>query len=316
MGWIITTATRPLFKYSQNRPLLKFAGILLGISLISSSGLFAWFVIRVAQEIHPLCQITLSVLLLASCFAGKSLRVAAEEVLVPLVAQKLYTIGLLPFPLSQYLALAKPETENNLNQARQKLSGYVGRDTQNLSEAEILRAVLETVTENAVDGVTAPLIWAIAGALIPGIGPVPLAFAYKAASTLDSMIGYKQSPYTDIGWFSAKFEDCLTWLPCRLTVITLALYSGKPWQVWQICQRDAPQDPSPNSGWSECVYAAILGVQLGGINTYQGIIKQKPLLGDALFPITPEKILQALTLTRFCCLTSLFLAAIGLGLRF
>ena len=99
---------------------------------------------------------------------------------------------------------------------------------QNLSEAEILRAVLETVTENATDGVMAPLFYAIVGAFIPVIGAVPLALAYKASSTLDSMVGYREAPYTYIGWFSARLEDCLTWLPCRLTVITLALLSGKP----------------------------------------------------------------------------------------
>ena len=129
-----------------------------------------------------------------------------------------------------------------------------------------------------------------------------MALAYKAASTLDSMVGYQQEPFTDLGWFSAKFEDILTWIPCRLTVLTLAILSGKPILVLSICRRDAPQDPSPNSGWSECIYAAILGVQLGGKNTYQGVIKEKPLLGDPLNPITPQSIQKALNLTRICCL--------------
>ncbi len=111
--------------------------------------------------------------------------------------------------------------------------------------------------------------------------------AYKAASTLDSMVGYREVPYTYLGWFSAKLEDGLTWLPCRLTVLTLSLLSGKPLHIWKICQRDAPQDPSPNSGWSECAYAAVLGVQVGGINHYRGIEKHKPLLGDVTHPITP-----------------------------
>jgi adenosylcobinamide-phosphate synthase len=116
------------------------------------------------------------------------------------------------------------------------------------------------------------------------------------------MIGYQREPYLDLGWFSAKVDDGLTWLPCRLTVVTLALIAGKPRQVWRICQRDAPQDPSPNSGWSEGVYAAILGVQLGGINYYQKIRQDKPLLGDAIANITPTTIEQALSLTRTCCL--------------
>ncbi|MGK7936898.1 MAG: cobalamin biosynthesis protein, partial [Xenococcaceae cyanobacterium] len=92
--------------------------------------------------------------------------------------------------------------------------------------------------------------------------------------------------------------------------------SGKPRQVLSICRRDALKDPSPNSGWSECVYAAILGVQLGGINTYGGIVKEKPLLGEAVNPITPEKIEQALRLTRYCCLLWLAIALIILELYY
>jgi adenosylcobinamide-phosphate synthase len=125
------------------------------------------------------------------------------------------------------------------------------------------------------------------------------------------MVGYQREPFTDIGWFSAKFEDLLTWLPCRLTVLTISLIARQPLKVWRICQRDAIQDPSPNAGWSECAYAVVLGVQLGGKNTYQGVIKEKPLLGNPDELITEEKIEQALTLTRLCFLSWLFL---GVGL--
>jgi adenosylcobinamide-phosphate synthase len=168
--------------------------------------------------------------------------------------------------------------------------------------------VLETVTENATDGVMAPLFYTIVGAFIPVIGAVPLALAYKASSTLESMVGYKELPYTYLGWFSARWEDGFTWLPCRLTVITLSLLSLKPVNVWRICRRDAIKDPSPNSGWSECAYAAVLGVQLGGINWYRGVAKEKPLLGDAIYPITPDSIDQALQLTRYAFLLWLGLA--------
>jgi adenosylcobinamide-phosphate synthase len=255
----------------------RWAGIVLGVGLIIGSGLAGWFVVQGARWIHPLVGIVVESIILASCFAGRSLRAAAVDVLQPL-------------------------TNGHLDQARSQLSQYVGRDTKQLDEPEILRAVLETVTENAIDGVTAPLFYAIVGAFFPGVGSAPLALAYKAASTLDSMVGYRVEPYTDLGWFSAKLEDYLTWLPCRLTVITLALVSGKPQKVWQLCLRDAPKDPSPNSGWSECTYAAILGVQLGGINWYQGVAKHKPLLGDPVYPITPEKINQALGLMRYSVL--------------
>ena len=175
----------------------------------------------------------------------------------------------------------------------------MGRDTENLTKTEILRATLETVTENATDGVIAPLLYAIIGALIPGIEPITLAMAYKASSTLDSMIGYLHEPYTHLGWFSANLEDRITWFPCRLNILTLSIISRKPMKVWRVCCRDAKKDPSPNSGWSECAYASILRVQLGGINWYNGIAKYKPLLGDPILPITAKSIYQALDLTRY-----------------
>ncbi|MDF5732287.1 MAG: adenosylcobinamide-phosphate synthase CbiB [Rhizonema sp. PD38] len=277
MGWVITRFTKFALNYSQNSLTQRIAGIALGVILIFGSGLVGWLIIQSAKLLHPLLGLATESILLASCFALKSLRQAAETVLQPLTA-------------------------GQLSNARSILSHYVGRDTQNLTEPEILRAILETVTENATDGVMAPLFYAIVGACVPQIGPTPLALAYKASSTLDSMVGYRVSPYTYIGWFSARLEDCLTWLPCRFTVMTLSFVSGKPKYIWQICQRDAVADPSPNSGWSECAYAAILGVQMGGTNWYGGVAKHKPLLGDAIHPITANCIQSALQLTRYCFL--------------
>jgi adenosylcobinamide-phosphate synthase len=283
MGWVISRFSNFTLKYSQHSLTQRIAGIILGVILIIGSGFFGWLIIQCARWLHPFLGITLESILLASCFAARSLRTAAEAVLQPLI-------------LGQIL------------DARAILSNYVGRDTENLTESEILRAVLETVTENAVDGVMAPLFYAIVGAFIPFVGAIPLALAYKASSTLDSMVGYREAPYTYLGWFSARLEDKLTWFPCRLTVITLALFSRKPLDVWRICCRDAVSDPSPNSGWSECAYAAILGVQLGGTNWYHGVAKQKPLLGNAIYPITATHIQQALQLTRYCFLLWLGIA--------
>ncbi|HEY9618701.1 MAG TPA: adenosylcobinamide-phosphate synthase CbiB [Microcoleaceae cyanobacterium] len=274
MGWAIANYTHLSLKTLKQPWALRFAGVGLGLGLIVGSGVLGWAIVTLATWIYPWFGILMEVILLASCFAARSLRDAAVDVLQPLQA-------------------------GNLVEARSRLSRYVGRDTEQLPEAEILRAVLETVTENATDGVMAPLFYALLGALLPGIGSVPLALAYKAASTLDSMVGYRSEPYTNFGWFSAKTDDLLTWLPCRLTVFTLALLSGKPHQVWSLCRRDAPTDPSPNSGWSECAYAAILGVQVGGMNWYKGVAKPKPLLGDAIAPITAVHIYQALRLTRW-----------------
>lgn len=277
MGWVISHYTRWVLQRFTRPGVLRLAGVGLGLGLILGSGLVGWSVVAIARHLHPLLGLIVDSVLLASCFAGRSLRAAAEDVLGVLAT-------------------------GDLAQSRDRLRRYVGRDTEQLSESEILRAVLETVTENATDGVLAPLFYAGVGALVPGVGSVPLALAYKAASTLDSMVGYRTPPYTDLGWFSAKLEDRLTWLPCRLVVLTLMGLSGRPRHVWKLCQRDAPHDASPNSGWSECAYAAVLDVQMGGTNVYQGVLKHKPLLGDAVHPITPDSITQALQLTRRCFL--------------
>jgi adenosylcobinamide-phosphate synthase len=273
MGWSIDRFTRFILQFCKSPLAQRLVGVGLGLGLIVGSGVAVWAIVALAKRIQPIVGIAVESILLASCFAGRSLRNAAEDVLEPL-------------------------EQGDLNAARSRLRNYVGRDTEQLSEPEILRAILETVTENATDGVLAPLFYGLLGAAIPGVGAVPLAMAYKAASTLDSTIGYRTAPYTYLGWFSARFEDGLTWVPCRLVVLTLALLSGKPRRVWQICQRDAPQDPSPNSGWSECVYAAILGVQVGGMNWYRGVAKPKPLLGEPLQSIHSSHIRRSLQLTR------------------
>jgi adenosylcobinamide-phosphate synthase len=286
MGWIIENLTRWILNRWQQQKQRRFAGIILGISLISSTAIASWIIIEIATKIHFGLGIVIQTILLASCFALRSLRQATEDVLDAL-------------------------KQGNIEAGRSQLSQYVGRDTENLSESEIFRALLETVAENTPDGITAPLFYAILGCLIPGLGLIPFAMAYKMASTLDSMIGYQKEPYLDIGWFSAKFEDLLTWLPSRLTVLTLALLSGKPREVLAVCENDAPQDPSPNSGWSEAAYAAILGVELGGINYYGGEIREKPRLGKSIYPISAELIEEALKLARLC-----FLSWLGFGIIF
>lgn len=287
MGWVISRATKLATQRMKTPWLLRLAGVGLGMGLVLGSGAIAGLLIQSASWIHPVFGMVVEVVLLASCFAGHSLRRAAHEVLQPL------SLG-------------------DLEAARSRLSFYVGRDTRHLPPAEILRAVLETVAENTTDGVTAPLFYAIIGALIPLVGSAPLALAYKAASTLDSMVGYRREPLIDLGWYSAKQEDILTWLPCRLTVLTLGLISGQPGKVWSQCRHDAVKDPSPNAGWSECAFAEILGVQLGGTNFYQGVAKHKPLLGDPIYPITPEKVQEALQLMRRCFLLWLAVALVGL----
>ena len=271
---------------------MRGLGVVLGVGTIIGSALVSWAGLQIIEivapdSLSPWLRWAAECVLLASCFAGRSLRRAADEVMAPL-------------------------QRGDVASARQTLAMYVGRDTEQLSEAEIYRAVLETASENAIDGVLAPLFYAILGACFGLAGPV--AIAYKAASTLDSMVGYRREPYRHLGWFSARLEDALTWVPCRIGVLTIALLSRRAGHVLRLCQRDADADPSPNAGWSECAYAAALGVQLGGENTYRGERKFKPLLGDALRPITCDVINEAFTLTRQSFLIGLIGGALGLYL--
>lgn len=291
MGWFIKHYEQAVFRQQRSPLAQRLLGVGLGMGLPLLSGAIAIALTLLATRLHPLIGFGVATVALASCLAGRSLRFAAEDVLRPL-------------------------TKNDLEQARQQLRLYVGRDTQQLSAAEILRAVMETVSENATDGVMAPLLYALLGTAIAPFLGVGLAIAYKAVSTLDSMIGYRAAPYTDFGWFSARLEDVLTWLPCRLTVLTVALLSGHPQYVWQTCRRDAPADPSPNAGWSECAYAAALGIQLGGINYYSGAMKVKPLLAEARRPITPLVVRRGLRLTRNACLLWLLIGTGGLWIRY
>ncbi|MEM8502741.1 MAG: adenosylcobinamide-phosphate synthase CbiB [Cyanobacteria bacterium P01_D01_bin.1] len=276
MGWLIRHYTDLTFKATKSATAsaigMRRAGVLLTVLLVVGSAAVGWGLIAFARWLHPWLGLGIEVILLAACLAGRSLRDAAEAVLAPLTA-------------------------GDLLEARRRLSRYVGRDTQDLDRPEILRAVFETVAENSVDGMMGPLFYALIGAATP-LGSAPLALAYKAASTLDSMVGYREAPYTHLGWCSARLEDGLTWIPCRLTVLTLALISRQPQTVIRLCRRDAAADPSPNSGWSECAYAAALGVQVGGTNVYKGVVKVKPRMGDPIRPITPEVVRAALTLNR------------------
>ena len=291
MGWGICSYQRMIFRVTKSSLWQRVSGVGLGLGLPLLSGTIATSITFWSGRLHPGLEVAVATVMMASCFAGRSLRQAAEDVLCPL-------------------------SQGDLDQARQRLRLYVGRDTDTLSETDVLRAVMETISENATDGVFAPLFYALVGTAIAPVIGVGLAMAYKALSTLDSMIGYRTAPYRDLGWFSARCEDVVTWVPCRLTVLTIALLSRRPLHVWRLCCRDAPQDPSPNAGWSECAYAAALGIQLGGLNTYRGVIKAKPLLAEPIHPITPRLIRGGLQLTRWAFLLWLLLGIVVLGLRY
>ncbi len=171
----------------------------------------------------------------------------------------------------------------SLEDARQRLSFIVGRDTAALGEAEIVRAVVETVAENLSDGIVAPLFYLALG------GPVAMA-AYKAVNTLDSMVGYRNARYRDLGWFSARADDWANWIPARLTAALVwlcSLWPGfDPRAAIRVTLRDGASQPSPNAGYPEAAVAGALGVRLGGAATYGGVPSTKAFLGDAVRPLT------------------------------
>ncbi|MDI6776135.1 MAG: adenosylcobinamide-phosphate synthase CbiB [Syntrophales bacterium] len=168
-------------------------------------------------------------------------------------------------------------TSGDMEAARKDISMIVGRDTANLDEAGILRAVIETVSENLSDGIVAPMFYL-------ALGGVPLAMTYKAVNTLDSMVGYKDAKYMDIGCFSAKMDDVLNWIPARITgfiIVIASLILRFDWHSsWRIMRRDGRNHTSPNSDIPEAAVAGALGIQLGGKISYFGKITYKPTIGD------------------------------------
>jgi adenosylcobinamide-phosphate synthase len=173
----------------------------------------------------------------------------------------------------------------DIEKARRSVSMIVGRDTANLDEIGILRAAIETVSENVSDGIIAPLFY------LALFGPAGMA-AYKAVNTLDSMIGYKNEQYREIGWASARLDDVLNFLPSRLTAVFVWAAAGilgmNLRRSLSITLRDGGSQPSPNSGWPEAAFAGALGVRLGGTNYYRGMPSQKAYLGDPIQPLSTE----------------------------
>lgn len=189
------------------------------------------------------------------------------------------------------LAVATPLSADNIGDARHAVAQIVGRDPAALDEAGIARAALESLGENASDGVIAPLFWGLIFGL-PGIA------AYKAINTLDSMIGYRTARYASFGKFAARLDDVVNWVPARLCAGLLALASLQPRVVVPFIFRDAQKHRSPNAGWPETAMAAALGCRLSGPRSYDGVIGQQPWLNGEASDPTPGDLLQGLQLYR------------------
>jgi adenosylcobinamide-phosphate synthase len=165
----------------------------------------------------------------------------------------------------------------DLPAAREQLTHLVGRDPSGLDAGQIARAGVESLAENTSDAVVAPLLWgAVFG--VPGL------LGYRAANTLDAMVGHRSPRYENFGWASARLDDAANLVPARVTAALVALVSGRPRAVWRVVRRDARAHPSPSAGWCEAAFAAALDLRLGGRNVYAGRVEDRPRLGTGRPP--------------------------------
>jgi adenosylcobinamide-phosphate synthase len=265
IGRMITGLERILRRLVRNE---RLGGIILLTVVVGSVYAAAHMILSGAYAIHFIAGYALSVYISFTCLAVRSLHRESKLVADRLVA-------------------------GDLGGARRYLSRIVGRDTEQLDEPEIWRALVETVAENTSDGVIAPLFYLMLG------GPA-LGLAYKAVNTLDSMVGYKNDRYLSFGWASARFDDLANWLPARLTGFLMVAaapmtgLSGK--RAMRTMLHDGGNHSSPNSGIPEAATAGALGVKLGGTNRYFGVIVEKPTIGDSVVSLSVESYRGALKL--------------------
>ncbi len=261
-----------------------WAGVATAFAVVGLTALAAWGVLAAARGFHPVAGEVASIFLLYTGIAARDMIKHSADVSEALRS------GLLSL-------------------ARERVGMICGRDTDTLDESGVARATVESVAENMVDGVTAPLFFAVLG------GPVAL-MAYKAVSTLDSTFGYKNEKYRDFGWASAKLDDAANFVPSRLTAALVpfaAMILGQRWlqAVW-VFFRDRSKHPSPNAGQAEAAVAGALGIQLGGLSYYGGQPSNKPTLGDPLTSVTSGHIAQA---NMLLLVTSGLALVLFLGMR-
>ena len=212
----------------------------------------------------------------------------------------------------------------DLETARKRVSMIVGRDTDQLDEAGIVCACVESVAENMSDGIVAPLFWAIIGATCgqllngsPVVWGTTAAMLYKAVNTMDSMFGYKNERYLQFGSCAARLDDVINFLPARISGVSLVLAAlvchpacrSDMKNSFRVLMRDRQQHSSPNSGWPEAAMAGALGIQLGGESLYFGQLTQKPTIGDSFISPQAYHISQANTLV----LTASLLCLLSFG---
>lgn len=268
IGALITLTQRAVRRVCHSDTALRVGGGVMWLVVVGATWGVAYGVLTLAESIHPWLGWCVEVWMIYTLLAARCLADAAREVEYAL-------------------------RHGTLAQSREKLSWIVGRDTSQLQPPQITRAVVETVAENTVDGVIAPLFFLL-------LGGAPLAMAYKAVNTLDSMVGYKHEKYRAIGMVSARMDDVANFLPARLSWLLLSIAAWlcrlNPARAFRIGWRDRRNHSSPNCAWPEATVAGALGVRLGGPNDYFGQRVEKPWIGDETRAITVDDISQTIRL--------------------
>lgn len=262
MGKLIGWQERFVRTWANTRRKLKLAGFLIAASNILLGFFLPYLLLRLLLPYNLLYHI-LNIYLIYTCLAARSLHYEAKQV--------------------------KKALSDNLEKGRKRLMYIVGRDTKLLNEEEIIKATVETVSENTSDGVIAPLLYIfILGA--------PAGLAYKFVNTMDSMLGYRSVKYRDLGFFPAIIDDVFNLIPARITALLMCLSSYGKYDVRQgfkILKRDKRNHKSPNAGYPESAVAGLLGIQLGGGNCYHGEFVDKPYIGDNINEISKSHIMDS-----------------------
>jgi adenosylcobinamide-phosphate synthase len=285
IGAYISSFEKHVRRLAKSELGTKATGVFLLITTVALAYLLPWYVLRLAGSMSLYLYHIVNVLLMYTCIAARCLSDEGGRI---------------------YNALQ----EGDLEKSRKLLSMIVGRDTHSLNESGITRGAVETVAENTSDGVVAPLFYMF-------IGGAPLAMAYKAVNTLDSMVGYKNERYLNFGWASARFDDIANYIPARLTGILMVLAAMllrlDYKKSFQILIRDSRNHSSPNSGFPEAAAAGALGVQLGGTNYYFGKPLEKPTIGEPSRPLDRHDIKAVIRLMYAASILALILFSILFG---
>ena len=259
----------------------NIAGGVLWVIVVLVSTAVPALLLYAAYRLHPAAGLVLESILCWQILAAKSLRDESMKV---------------------YAALKSGDTEL----ARHAVSMIVGRDTAVLDEAGITRAAVETVAENTSDGVVAPLVFL-------ALGGAPLGLFYKAVNTMDSMLGYVDPPYKNIGLVPAKMDDLMNYIPARLSALLMLLAGGilgmDIQNGWKVFRRDRYNHASPNSAQTESVCAGLMGLQLAGDAWYHGVLHRKKYIGDPIRCIETEDIPRCCRLMYATSILALILCA-------